>query len=79
MKKNLIFWLLFFQVFQISAQNLYKTRIDFRVPDNLNSNDSLFYLAGDFNNWKPNDLRYQFKNQAGGIWNLEVIYSKWTA
>nr|MBC7612739.1 alpha/beta hydrolase [Pseudopedobacter sp.] len=51
-------------------------RIDFRVPENLNSNDSLLYLAGDFNNWKPNDLRYQFKNQAGGIWNLEVSIPK---
>jgi predicted alpha/beta superfamily hydrolase len=72
MKKNLIFGLLFFQIFQISAQNLQKVRIDFKAPKNLNLSDSLFYLAGDFNNWNPHDLRYQFKGQVGNIYDLEI-------
>jgi predicted alpha/beta superfamily hydrolase len=72
MKKILIFGLLFFQVFQISAQNLHKVTFNFKVPNNLNASDSLYYIAGDFNNWNPHDSRFKFNYQKDNLWNLEI-------
>lgn len=72
MKKYLIFGLLCAQIFQISAQNLRKMRVNFKESAYLNSSDSLFYLAGDFNNWNPHDPHYEFKRQAGNSWYLEL-------
>ena len=74
-KKILLFGLIFFQIQQISAQNLKNLSIILhQVPLNLNSSSG-FYLAGDFNNWNPADANAQFKLNEKGQWKLNFSLS----
>lgn len=59
-KKLILLGIIFFQILQVSAQNLKKlTIILSNLPQNNMANTNLF-LAGDFNNWNPKNESHQF-------------------
>ncbi len=72
--KNVLFFLLMINILSAKAQH--KIVLQLKIPNNIPTKTSNFFIAGDFNGWHTSDKDFQFKESKKGIYTLTLSLKK---